>query len=60
MCQVVTRTAVEPHPFALLASDNAEAIMLDFVQPQRPGGWLGGFGRKARCDEADGEGTWTR
>jgi hypothetical protein len=50
MCQVVTRTAVEPHPFALLASDNAEAIMLDFVQPQRPGGrlWSEGTVRRSR------------
>ena len=27
------RTAIEPHPVADLASDDPEAIVLDFVQP---------------------------
>jgi hypothetical protein len=31
--QVVTRTAVELHPLANLASDNAETVVLDLMQP---------------------------
>jgi hypothetical protein len=31
--QVIARPAVELHPFAVLAGDDAKAVMLDFVQP---------------------------
>jgi hypothetical protein len=33
--QIIPRTALEPHPFAFLAGDDPEAIVLDFVQPNR-------------------------
>ena len=31
MCQVVTWAALEPHPFALLASENSEAVVFDLA-----------------------------
>jgi hypothetical protein len=31
--EVVARTAIEPHPLTILASNDAEAVMLDLVQP---------------------------
>jgi hypothetical protein len=31
--QVITRAAVELHPFAVLAGDDAETVVLDFMQP---------------------------
>ena len=31
--EVVTRTAVEPHPRAVLARNDAEAVVLDLMQP---------------------------
>jgi hypothetical protein len=43
--------AVEPHLRAGLAGDDAEAIMLDFVQPLAAGRQLIGFGGEARRDE---------
>src|SRR5262249_1337290 len=33
VCEVVAWAAVEPHAIAILASDDAEAVMLDLVQP---------------------------
>jgi hypothetical protein len=42
---------------ALLASNDAEAVVLDFVQPSAAGGQLRGFCRKARRDEPGREGT---
>jgi hypothetical protein len=44
VCQVVARPAVEPHLRAVLAGDNSKAVVLDFVQPERPL-WWGGTGR---------------
>ena len=38
--QVVARTAVEPHAVAVLARDDAEAVVLDLVQPRVAGGRL--------------------
>ena len=35
--EVIARTAIEPHLGACLAGDDAEAIMLDFVNPQATG-----------------------
>ena len=32
--QVIARPAVEPHPLAVLAGDDPEAVVLDLVQPQ--------------------------
>ena len=54
---VVARAAVEPHAVALLACDNPEAIVLDFMQPQVAGGQLVGFCGKARRDESGREGA---
>ena len=33
MRKVVARAAIEPHPIAVFASDDAETIVLDLVQP---------------------------
>jgi hypothetical protein len=44
----------EPHAVAILACDNPEAIVLDFMQPQVAGGQLVGLCGKARRDEAGG------
>jgi hypothetical protein len=35
--QVISRPTIEADPLAVLTGDNPEAIVLDFVQPQRPG-----------------------
>jgi hypothetical protein len=40
-----------------IAGNDAEAVMLDFVQPLAAGWQFVGFGRKARRDEASREGT---
>src|SRR5262249_44497889 len=55
--EVIARTAVEPQLRASLAGNDAEAVVLDFVQPVAAGGQLIGFGREARRDEPGGEGT---
>jgi hypothetical protein len=49
--QVVARAAVEPHARTLLARDDAEAVVLDLVQPLAALGQFCGFDRKARRDE---------
>ena len=49
--EVVARTAIEPHPLAVLAGNDAEAIVLDLVQPLAAGRQFISFGRKARRDE---------
>jgi hypothetical protein len=38
--EVVARTAIEPHLRASLAGNDAEAVMLDFMQPLDRGGAL--------------------
>ena len=45
------------HLRAFLAGNDAEAVMLDFVQPLAARGQLIGFGREARRDEPGREGT---
>ena len=55
--EIVARTAVEPHSRAALAGNDAEAVVLDLVQPLAAGWQLIGFGRKARRDEPGREGT---
>src|ERR1700730_5167367 len=40
------------HPVAVLAGDDAEAVMLDLVQPHLAGGERVSFGREAGGDEA--------
>ena len=52
MGEIVARTAIEPHLCAGLAGDNAEAVMLDLVQPIAAGRQLVGFGWEARRDES--------
>jgi hypothetical protein len=45
--QVIAGPAVEPHTLAVLTGDNAEAVVLDLVQPQLrmagPRHWRGGM-----------------
>jgi len=48
---VIAGTAVEPHLRAFLTGNDAEAVVLDLVQPLAAGGQLRGFGGKARRDE---------
>src|SRR5262249_26462825 len=55
--EVVARTAVEPHLRAVLAGDDAEAVMLDLMQPLAAGWQLVGFGWEARPDEPGRQGT---
>src|SRR5262249_50054541 len=42
--EVVARTAIEPHSRAVLAGNDAKAVVLDFVQPLAAGRQLIGFG----------------
>ena len=55
--EVVARTAIEPHLRAVLASNDAEAVVLDLMQPLAARGQLIGFGWEARRDEPGREGT---
>ena len=54
MGEIVAGTAIEPH---LRASNDAEAVMFDLMQPLAAGRQLVGFGWKARRDEPGREGT---
>src|SRR5262249_53103270 len=56
MGEVIARTAIEPHLCAVLAGNDAEAIVLDLVQPLAAGRQLVGFGWEARRDEPGREG----
>src|SRR5262249_49378272 len=49
--EIVAGAAVEPHAVAILASDDPEPVMLDFVQPRLARWRLQGFGRQAGRDE---------
>src|SRR5215471_16480403 len=55
--EVVAWTTVEPHLSASLTGNNAEAVMLDLMQPLAAGRQLIGFNREARRDEPDRQGT---
>ena len=57
MGEVIAGAAVEPHLRAVLAGDDAEAVMLDFMQPLAAGWQLVGFGWEARRDEPGRQGT---
>ena len=57
MGEVVARTAVEPHMRASLAGNDAEAIVLDLVQPLAARRQLIGFGWETRRDEPGRERT---
>jgi hypothetical protein len=54
------RDGIEPHLCASLAGDDAEAVMLDLVQPLATRGQLIGFGWEARRDEPGREGAHTQ
>src|SRR5262249_49717569 len=55
--EVVARTAVAPHPLAILAGNDAEAVVLDLVQPLAAGTRLISLGWKARRHEPSRQGT---
>ena len=57
--QVVAGAAVEPDAVAVLAGDDAEAVVLDLVQPRVAGRRLRRLGGQARRDEAGREGHGT-
>ena len=57
MGEVVARAAIEPHLRASLAGNDAEAIVLDLVQPLAAGRQFCGLGWEARRDEPRWEGT---
>ena len=58
--EVVAGTAIEPHLGAGLAGNDAEAIVLNFVQPLAAGWQLISFGWEARRDEPGREGAHTQ
>src|SRR5262249_12844780 len=51
--EVVAWTAIEPHPLAVLAGNDAKAIVLDLVQPLAAGRQLIGAGIVRRVQNAD-------
>src|SRR5262245_46729330 len=55
--EIIARTAVEPHLRAVLAGNDAEAVVLDLVQPLAAGRQLIDFGWEARRNEPGREGT---
>jgi hypothetical protein len=57
MGEIVAGTAIEPHLRAILAGNDAEAVMFDLMQPLAAGRQLVGFGWEARRDEPGREGT---
>jgi hypothetical protein len=57
--EVVSRAAIELHARAVLASDDPEAVVLDFVQPRAPSRRARGFSGQAGRDEASWKGTRT-
>ena len=52
ICPLVAAPSEQANPAALLADDQAVAIMLDFVNPLRSDRRLGGEGRDARLNDA--------
>jgi len=52
MGEVAAIASVEPHPVAVLARDDLETIVLDFVQLQSAGGRFFGLGGQTGRDEA--------
>src|SRR5262249_13690598 len=57
MGEVIAWTTIEPHLRASLAGNDAEAVMLDLMQPLAAGRQLIGFGWKARRNEPGRQGT---
>jgi hypothetical protein len=58
--QVVAGAAVEPHLGAVLARDEAESVVLDFMQPQPARRQRGGLGREAGLNGSGRKGTLTQ
>ena len=57
--ELVAWTTIEPHPLTILAGNDAEAVMLNLMQPQAAGRQRVGFGWEARRDEAGWKSTRT-
>src|SRR6516162_10092527 len=55
--EVIAGTAVEPHLCAVLAGNDAEAVVLDLMQPLAAGRQLVGFGWETRRDDSGRQGT---
>src|SRR5262245_1759246 len=58
--EIIARTAVEPHLRASFAGNDAEAVVLDFVNPQAAGRQCVGLSGEARRDESGREGAHTQ
>ena len=57
MGEIIAWTTIEPHLRASLAGNDAEAVMLDLMQPLAAGRQLIGFGWKAPRNEPGRQGT---
>jgi hypothetical protein len=57
MSEAIAGAAVETNLRAFFTSNDAEAVVLDLVQPLAVGRQFRGFCRKARRDESGREGT---
>jgi hypothetical protein len=55
--EVVARTTIEPHSWAVLSGDNPKTVTLDLMQPSAAGGQRVDFGGEARRDEPGREST---
>ena len=53
--EIVTVAGEQPHAGTIAPGHDTKAIVLDFVQPIRPGRWSFGRGRQARFDKANCE-----
>src|ERR1700730_5053962 len=58
--QVITRPAIELHPFAVLAGDDPKTVVLDFVQPLLASRRLRSIDGEARRNEPSRQSTETR
>jgi signal transduction histidine kinase len=58
--QVIARPAIELHPLAVLSCDNAEPVVLDFMQPLLARRRLRSIDRKARRNEPSRQSMRTR
>ena len=56
MGEIVARTAIEPHPLAVLAGNDAKAVVLDFMPPARPA--RGRSAEDGRQDSTKPGGVW--
>jgi len=58
--EVVARTAIEPHPLTILASNDTEAVVLDLMQPIAARWQFVSLGGEARRDEPGRKGAHTQ